>query len=119
MIGILEMISKTPNQRHIHDSLQRAARDRAWELKAALRAAREEGLAEGRQIGREMGIEEGREEGREIGREAGVAIGQIQLLEQMLNDQPTDDQLLAELTLTELKERLSTLKDRLNRRDNL
>lgn len=123
MIGILEMISKTPNQRHIHDSLQRAARDRAWELQSARRAAREEGLAEGlaegQQIGREIGREEGREIGLELGREEGVAIGQIQLLEQLLNDRPTDDKFLAGMTLVELNERLSMLKDRLKRRDNL
>ena len=123
MIGILEMISKTPNQRHIHDSLQRAARDRAWELQSARSAAREEGLAEGQRLGlemgRELGLEMGRELGLELGREEGIAIGQIQLLEQMLNDPPSDEQSFAGLKLPELNERLSKLKERLNRRGAL
>jgi predicted transposase/invertase (TIGR01784 family) len=109
MIGILEMISKTPNQRHIYDSQQRAARDRAWELKAVeleIQAARREGLATGQRIGREEG------------REEGMQIGQIRILEQLLNDHPTADELLASLTLSELHERVSLLKDRLNRRGN-
>ena len=89
-LEILEMISKTPNQRHIHDSLQRAARDRVWGIKAA----------------------------RRVGREEGVQISQIRILEKLLNDQPTADELLARLTLSEVHERVSLLKDRLNHRGN-
>jgi predicted transposase YdaD len=97
MIGILEMISKTPNQRHIHDSLQRAARDRVWEVQAARR-------------------EEGREKGREEGLEKGVQIGQIRLLEQLLHNRPSDEHSLARLTLLELNQRVSALKEQLNLR---
>ncbi len=106
MIGILEMISKTPNQRHIYDSRQRAARDRAWEVQAA----RREGLATGQRIGLEEGLEKGLEKGEQI--------GQIRLLEQLLNERPTVDELLASMTLSELNERASILKDRLTRRGN-
>ena len=104
------MISKTPNQRHIYDSRQRAARDRAWEVQAA----RREGLATGQRIG----LEEGLEEGLEKGLEKGEQIGQIRLLEQLLNERPTVDELLASMTLSELNERASILKDRLTRRGN-
>ena len=119
MIGILEMISKTPNQRHIHDSLQRAARDRAWQLKAVeleIEAARREGVATGREKGIEEGREKGLEEGREEGLEKGVQIGQIRLLEQLLNDRPTAEHSLTSQTLPELNERVLTLKERLNLR---
>ena len=123
------MISKTPNQRHIHDSLQRAARDRAWKLKAAeleIETARREGLAsgreEGRATGRKEGLEIGREEGLEIGREEGlekgVQIGQIRILELLLNVQPTAELALSNLTLPELNERVSSLKEQLNLRGN-
>ena len=101
MIGILEMISKTPNQRHIHDSLQRAARDKAWEISTA----RREAMLTGR--------EEGREEGLRIGR-----IGQIRLLEQFLNQPQSSEQQLAALTLTELDDRVTDLRTRLDSREN-
>lgn len=101
MIGILEVISKTPNQRHIHDSLQRAARDQAWKLKAV-----------------ELEIQAARREGLATGREEGVQIGQIRLLEQLLNDRPTADHSLSSLTLPEQHERVSILKDRLSRGGN-
>lgn len=52
------MISTPPNQRHIHDSLQRAARDRVWEIQPA----------------------------RRVGRDEVVQIGQIRILEQLLDN---------------------------------
>ena len=69
------MISKTPNQRHIHDSLQRAARDRVWGIKAA----------------------------RRVGRDEGVQISQIRILEKLLNDQPTADELLVRLETSDAR----------------
>ena len=105
MIGILEMISKTETQRHIYESQQRAARDRAWQMKSALREAILSGLEEGRQEGRQ----EGREEGLRIGR-----TGQIRLLERFLNQPHSSDQQLASLTLAELEQRVADLQARLN-----
>lgn len=61
---------------------------------------------------------EGYEEGVQIGRDEGVQIGQIRILEQLINDHPTADESLASLTLSELHERLSLLKDRYKRRGN-
>lgn len=117
MIGILEMISKSEQQRHIYDSLQRAARDRAWREKAvelqiqeARREAAEEAAAEALVMGQRIGREEGREEG--------VQIGQIRILEQLLDDRPTSDESLNHMTRTELHELVSKLKDRLSRRGN-
>jgi predicted transposase/invertase (TIGR01784 family) len=111
MIGILEMISKSEQQRHIYDSLQRAARDRAWREKAvelqiqeARREAAEEAAAEALVIG------------QRIGREEGLQIRQIRILEQLLDDHPTSDESLNHMTRNELHELVSKLKDRLNRR---
>lgn len=97
MIGILEIISKTPNQRHIYDSLQRAARDKAWEISAAKREAMLAGHEKGLRIG---------------------CAGQIRLLEQFLNLPQVSDEQLAGLTLTELEGLVADLKARLNSRGN-
>lgn len=101
MIGILEMISKTPNQRHIYDSLQRAARDKAWEISAAKREA----MLAGQEMGHEKGLRIG-------------CAGQIRLLEQFLNLPHVSDEQLAGLTLTELEGLVADLKARLNSRGN-
>ncbi len=91
------MISKTPNRRHIPDSLQRAARDKASEISTARREA----------------MLTAREEGLRIGR-----TGQIRLLEQFLNQPQSSEQQLAALTLTELDYRVTDLRTRLDSREN-
>ena len=98
-IGILEMISRTPSQRDVYEARQKAIRDAAWKL----HEARKEGLAEGR----EVGLAEGREEG--------VRLGQIQLLQQLLNEPLSSASDLEGLTLTELDERISALQSRLQK----
>ena len=102
LIGILEMISKNPAQRHVYESQQRAARDKVWQIQEA----RREGLLTGR--------EEGREEGEQLGIAKGQRIGQIRLLEKFLNVQQSEDHKLAGLTLSELDERVANLQTRLN-----
>lgn len=111
MIGILEMISKTEVQRHIYESQQRAARDRAWQLKSAIREAVSTGVEEGRQ--------EGRQEGEQLGIAIGQRIGQVRLMEQFLNEQQSDEHDLASLTLAELDQRVVKLQSRLASRGNL
>lgn len=98
-IGILEMISRTPSQRDVYEARQKAIRDAAWKL----HEARKEGLAEGR----EVGLAEGREEG--------VRLGQIQLLQQLLNEPLSSASDLEGLTLTELDGRISALQSRLQK----
>jgi flagellar biosynthesis/type III secretory pathway protein FliH len=98
-IGILEMISRTPSQRDVYEARQKAIRDAAWKL----HEARKEGLAEGR----EAGLAEGREEG--------VRLGQIQLLQHLLNEPLSSASDLEGLTLTELDDRISALQSRLQK----
>jgi flagellar biosynthesis/type III secretory pathway protein FliH len=114
LIEILEMVSKTPDQGHIYDSLQRAARDRAWKMEAA----RREGLQVGLEEGREKGRQEGREEGEQLGIAKGRRIGQIRLMEQFLSEQPSDEHQLAGLTLAELDERVAKLQIRMHSQGN-
>ena len=94
-IGILEMISRTPAQRDIYEARQKAARDEAWK------------------------IQEARREGQMTGREEGLRIGcirQIRLLQQILNDRPSQDHELIGVALSELDERIANLQARLTSR---
>ncbi len=90
-IGILEMISRTPSQRDVYEARQKAIRDAAWKL------------------------HEARKEGRAEGREEGVRLGQIQLLQHLLNEPLSSASDLEGLTLTELDERISALQSRLQK----
>jgi len=54
--GVLEMISRTPEERLRHDLRLKAMRDRFSELEYNRTIARQEGLAEGREEGREEGV---------------------------------------------------------------
>ena len=58
---------------------------------------------------------EGLAEGREAGREEGVRLGQIQLLQQLLNEPLSSASDLEGLTLTELDGRISALQSRLQK----
>lgn len=67
--GVLEMISRTPEERLRYDQRQKAIRDRFSEL----------------EYNRMIAREEGREEGRELGREEGERIATIRLLHILQN----------------------------------
>ncbi len=101
-IGVMEMISRTPEQRQIYDARMKALRDYKSVLEGAKIQARQEGLQEGRQ--------EGRQEGQRI--------GQIQLLQQLLNDPVSDESELAGIPLEILNDMVQQLQVRLTQRSD-
>ncbi len=74
-IGVLEMISKTPEDYQYYEDRLKFLRDE----QAKLADARQEGLEQGR----EQGLEQGREEGKLAGR--------IQVLQELLEEPVTPD----------------------------
>ncbi len=74
--GVLEMISKTPEQMMLYNARLKMQLDN----EARLYHAREEGLKEG--------LKEGREEGREEGLEKGEQIGRIKAMREVLGLRP-------------------------------
>lgn len=77
-----------------------------------LTQGRKEGREEGRKQGRMEGLREGIAEGLERGRLA----GKIQVLAEMLGDEPLDDTMLAERDLDSLNALLDELRDRFRER---
>jgi predicted transposase/invertase (TIGR01784 family) len=74
--GVLEMISKTPEQLMAYNARLKFQRDEAARLEQASFEAREKGWNEGRQ--------EGRQEGEEIGEARGRQMGRITVLQEFL-----------------------------------
>ena len=111
-IGIVEMISRTPEQRRIHDARQKAIRDQAWILEGTREAAIQEGRKEGIEAGRQEGIEEGRQEGIELGIQRGDRRGKIHLLQQLLGEALTSDEVLSRLELAEMDAMIAGLLTR-------
>lgn len=75
-LGVLEMISKSPEERDLYESRLKFWRDEQARMDAA--------LSEGIEQGREQGIEQGREQGRELGIERGKILGRLQALSGLL-----------------------------------
>ncbi len=95
--GVLEMVSKNPEQKQLYDARLKFQRDEAARMESAL----EQGRAEGR--------DEGLREGIEKGIEKGELLGQIKLLQSLLNvSRPTRAELkkYSEVQLSELVEQL-------------
>ena len=91
--GVLEMVSKSPEQRHQYDARVKFQRDEAARLEQA----------------RNEGIEQGIEQGIERGRREGELLGQIKLLQQLVGIAvPTPVELLSfnEVQLSELAEQM-------------
>ena len=103
-IGIVEMISRTPEQRRIHDARQKSLRDQAWILEGTREAAIKEG--------RQEGIEAGRQEGIEMGLQRGDRRGKIHLLQQLLGEVLTSDEVLGRLELAEMDGMIAALLSR-------
>jgi predicted transposase/invertase (TIGR01784 family) len=102
--GVLEMISRTPEERLRHDLRLKAMRDRFSELEYNRTIARQEGLAEGRV------------EGREIGREEGVRLGLVRLLRVLQNlakETALTDAEVATLSADDLAIRIEQLQAKL------
>ena len=97
-LGVLEMITQTPETRELYEARLKAKRDE----EARLAYARSEGLAEGRT--------EGRTEGEKIGLARGEKIGQIRLHQRMLHQSPTPDAELAKASLEDLAQKLESLE---------
>ena len=98
--GVLEMISKSPEDRQFYEARMKYLHDEEARLIAA----------------REKGREEGREKGREVGREEGSLAGRIPLLQQLLGEQETSTSDLLQRGSDELTKLLSDLQDRLRSR---
>jgi predicted transposase/invertase (TIGR01784 family) len=78
--GVLEMISKTPEQLMAYNARLKFQRDEA----ARIEQAALEGEARGEARGREIGVEIGEARGVEIGETRGRQIGRISLLQELL-----------------------------------
>ena len=102
--GILEMISKTEEERVRYEMRMKALRD----LRDNLESAEMRGLETGRQQGREEGREEGRQEGR--------LEGTIQTLQELLGEPVTNSDELANRDPKQLEELARSLQTRLRTR---
>ncbi len=126
--GILEMISRDPDQRILYHFRRKAELDAKARLLYALNEGIQQGRDQGRAEGREEGREEGRAEGREEGREEGMArgkiegeargqvIGRIQLLQQMLGHTVDETSTLRTQSLDELTALAADLQQQLSDR---
>ncbi len=115
--GVLDVISKNPEQRQQYEARLKFQRDEAARLESArsdgLRAGIEQGIEQGIEKGIEQGIEKGRveirDEGLREGIEKGALLGRISLLQELLGvPQPTPEGLMgySDGQLSELVEEL-------------
>jgi len=96
-VGVLEMISRSPEDRQFYEARLKFLHDE----QARLIAAKEEGRAEGR------------EEGRAEGWAEGTLVGKIQLLQQLLGDEEASISDLLQRSSVELHTLLLELQERL------
>jgi predicted transposase/invertase (TIGR01784 family) len=99
-VGVLEMISRTPDQRRHYDARLK------WELDENTRI----------QTAFEEGEIKGREEGREKGREEGELFGKIRMLQNLLSLPQSTDQELHPRSRTELETLATELQAQLRKR---
>jgi flagellar biosynthesis/type III secretory pathway protein FliH len=109
-ISVVEAIAAKTEDRMMYDQRLKAQRDYRW----GLDSAREEG----RQEGRQEGWQEGREEGREEGWQHGELAGKIQILQQLLGEEPSSTEGLRKRTISELATLLADLQQRLRSRES-
>ncbi len=100
-LGILQMISKSPEDFQYYEDRLKFLRDERGKLLAA------------EQDGEQRGLVKGREEGREEGKLA----GKIQTLQELLGDTITSDDELLSRDRDTLRTELASLQARLRRRD--
>jgi flagellar biosynthesis/type III secretory pathway protein FliH len=98
--GIVEMISRTPEERRTHDSRLRARRDYLSDIEFA----RQDGLQKGLERGLEQGLEQGEQ------------IGKIRLLQQLLGEPVSAEADLVGTELTQLRHMAEELQIRLSDR---
>jgi predicted transposase/invertase (TIGR01784 family) len=100
-IGVLDMISKNPEDRQFYDARLKFLRDQQSQLNAAM----------------QEGINKGREEGREEGLERGELRGKIITLQEILGDPMSSKEELDSRPLSELDSLISHLQSRLRNRN--
>jgi hypothetical protein len=111
-VGVLEMISRTPDQRRHYDARLK------WELdeNTRIQTAFEEGEIKGREEGEIKGREEGETKGREEGREEGELFGKIRMLQNLLSLPQSTDDALRPRSRTELETLVTELQAQLRKR---
>ncbi len=103
-ISATEAIRDKTEDRTMYDQREKAQRDYLW----TIRSARKEGREEGR--------EEGLEEGMEKGLEKGKLIGKIEMLRELLGDDPGSKAELQECSTDDLSALLAGLQERIRSR---
>ena len=111
-VGVLEMISRTPDQRRHYDARLK------WELdeNTRIQIAFEEGEIKGREEGELKGRAEGELKGREEGREEGELFGKIRMLQNLLSLPQSTDNALHPRSRTELESLVTELQAQLRKR---
>ena len=99
-ISVVEAIAAKTEDRMMYDQRLKAQRDYQWGLDSA----------------RQEGRQEGMEEGLEKGIEKGESLGKIQVLQQLLGEEPSSTASLRERTISELSTLLADLQQRLRSR---
>ncbi len=98
-VGVLEMISKSQEERMLYQARLKFQRDE----QARLKYAEQEGRAKGEAEGRAKGEAEGRAEGRAEGEARGEQIGRIRFLLQLLGKTELSHEEFAEMDLPALE----------------
>jgi len=93
-VSMIEAIASKTEDRLMYDQREKAERDRQWLMEGMLTKGREEGV------------------------EKGIVVGKIQLLQQLLGEEPDSKQRLLEHSTDELTSLLSGLQQRLGSNGN-
>jgi predicted transposase/invertase (TIGR01784 family) len=111
----LRMLAQDPIEREIYEGRLKAIRDERAKMHGMLELGLTQGRTEGRREGRTEGRTEGRAEGRTEGRAEGVLMGQIEILQTLLGEEPTPRSELETLSMESLQQRVAELRQRLGR----
>jgi predicted transposase/invertase (TIGR01784 family) len=135
-IRCLETIAARTEDRMMYDQREKARRDYEWIVESARREGVEQGLQQGLQQGLEQGLERGLQQGLERGlqqglerglqqglerglqqgRQEGLLLGKVQVLKQLLGEEPPSVESLQELSIEELCAMVDQLQQRLRSR---
>jgi len=125
--GVLEMISKSPEDRYYYEARMKFLRDEATRLKAAQEAAKaaEDAIKAAEDAAKaaedaakvaEAAVDDAREEGREQGKQLGILAGKIQLLQELLDEEVSSENDLLQRSSDELSNMIVELQQRLRNR---
>ena len=114
--GVLDMISKNPEQRQQYEARLKFQRDEAARLEGAISEGISEGIKKGRVEGRQEGLQEGMEKGIEVGIQKGALLGRITLLQELLGIFEPTEQELTRFDEVQMLELAEDLKRRLRTR---